>query len=247
MELLKNDYKLLCSYIGYGVIKEPHICFFGNESGTGGMHTTDYIPKFLKDLQKTIHIKSAAILPEINDLPVSSVFLQFIARLLLAIEQNEIMWFETLSSYDKIDVVSLNYYIINRFNKENTCVFNLRPLPRPTERVWPYSSVNEKDYIKSYNFCLKRPLTNEFKQIRIQALYDGFEQIKDTLIIGIGDKENKRKFFEQLYQCSFKKIYDFYYDEKHNIILSNYFDNKNGIGLNGLKHLYNFIIGNSII
>ena len=219
MELLENEYKLLCSYIGYGVVNQPRICFFGNESGTGGMYIDDYIPKFIKDLEYSVQLKHALILPKINDLPVSSVFLQFISRLLLAIEQNDVVWFEILS---KIDVVNLNYYILNRFNKENTCVFNLRPLPRPTERVWPYSTVNKKDYIKSYNFCLKHPHINRFKQIRMQSLYDGFEQIKNTLIIGIGDKENKKKFFEELYECSFIKINDFYYEKYRKIILSNY-------------------------
>jgi hypothetical protein len=138
---------------------------------------------------------------------------------------------------------------MTRFCKENTCVFNLRPLPRPTERVWPYSNIDENEYIKNWNFVTKRPRSDDYKDIRMTSFKTGFEQIKGTIIIGIGDKENKKAFFETMYNCQFEKL-DFinsYYNKEHKIILSNYFDNKQGIKLSGLRNLYDFIIQSHLI
>ncbi len=47
MFLSPEHYIILSSYIGYGIMNHPKICFFGNESGTGGMTVEDYVPKFL--------------------------------------------------------------------------------------------------------------------------------------------------------------------------------------------------------
>lgn len=241
MILTTEQYKILASYIGYGVMNKPLICFFGNESGTGGMTTDTYIPKFIKDLQtwdKYVFKGGGFVLSAIHDLPVSSIFLQFIGRLMLAIEHKDENWFGSLSTSG---ISFLNNYIINRFNKENTCVFNLRPLPRPTERIWPYENIDERHYINSYNFKLKRPVTDEFKEIRMNAFKNGFVQIGDALIIGIGDKENKKLFFENLFKCSFLLFENMYICKDPNIILCNYFDNKHGIGLLGLQKLYRYI------
>jgi hypothetical protein len=141
------------------------------------------------------------VLNNISDLPVSSIFLQFIARFMLAIEHSDEKWFGSLSGSG---VSLLNNYILNRFNQEDTCVFNLRPLPRPTERLWPYENIGQKDYIKNYNFLLKKPSSDSFKEIRINSLKNGFKQIDGSLVIGIGDKENKRAFFETLFGYKFE-------------------------------------------
>jgi len=128
MVLNDDDYKLLSSYVGYGVIEHPLICFLGNESGTGGMSVDNYIPKFINNLNtwETNQFKKdkldGFVLKTINDLPVSSIFLQFISRLMLGIECHNEQWFYSLSGSGK---AFLNNYIINRFAKENTCIFNL--------------------------------------------------------------------------------------------------------------------------
>lgn len=257
MILSNENYKLLSSYIGYGIIDKPLICFFGNESGTAQMTVDDYIPKFIKDLNtwEITQFKEnkfeGFILKQIYDLPVSSIFLQFIARLMLAIEYKDDKWFGSLSGSG---ITFANNYIVNRFNRENTCVFNLRPLPRPNQKItWPYLNINENNYNSNYNFISKNSKTDEFKEIRMNAFKNGFEQIKETLIIGIGNKTNKRAFFQTIYPTiQFQELIlndkiEIYYSEFPKIILANYFDNVSGIKLSGLKEMYNFIQNNNLL
>ena len=257
MILTTEQYKLFSSYIGYGVLNKPLICFFGNESGTGQQTVDNYIPKFIKDLNtwETIQFKedkiNGFVLKHIYDLPVSSIFLQFIARLMLAIEYKDDKWFGSLSGSG---IAFVNNYIVNRFNRENTCVFNLRPLPRPNQKIaWPYLNINETNYNSNYNFINKNSKTDEFKEIRMNAFKNGFKQIKGTLIIGVGNKTNKRAFFQTLYPTiQFKELIlndklEIYYSKECKIILSNYFDNISGIKLSGLREMYYFIKDNNLL
>ena len=240
MILTSEQYRLLSSYIGYGVVNKPLICFFGNESGCAPMKIDDYLPMFFKNLET---MKNNT-LDDIYDLPVSSIFLQFIARLMLAIEHKDEKWFGELTGPGK---AFINNYIMTRFSKEDTCVFNLRPLPRPTERVWPYENINEKEYYKNWNFLTKTSRSDEFKDLRMNIFKEKFAQLNETLIIGVGDKENKKAFFEKIYDCEFTQFSNFYYNSQHKIILSNYFDFKHGIKLTGLQTLYRFIKSNQLV
>lgn len=71
-------------------------------------------------------------------------------------------------------------------------------------------------------------------------------QSPQSIIIGVGDKENKKRFFEQMnknIQFTKQKIGDIelYVGNTHRIILTNYFNNRNGIKISGLHDLYRYI------
>jgi hypothetical protein len=240
--LSNKQYQLLNAYIGQGNFTSAHYVFFGNEFGLSESATIlTYINRIksyiLKDNIYVLNDKweNGFMLTEADCAPIKSIFIQFISRLILTLESNDDKWFNKLNIDDKL---ILNTYIEKRLNREDACIINLRPLPRSTERVWPYDNISQKDYIKSYNFLLKNHQTN----FRIEILQKLFKDLDNKILIGIGDKRNKRKFIESIYpNIIFKEQNKLFISYKPKIILSDYFDNKNGIGLNGLHEIFKII------
>jgi len=71
-------------------------------------------------------------------------------------------------------------------------------------------------------------------------------QRKKGVVIGVGEKENKKAFFQKMFPDEefFKTDLDthtIYFNPTHKIVLSNYFNNRNGIKLECLKDLYKFL------
>jgi hypothetical protein len=102
-----------------------------------------------------------------------------------------------------------------------------------------------------WNFHLKRHYSDPEQQLRLEA-FNTFFKSRTGLVIGIGEKENKRKFFEKIYpKIKFIKgdlpSHTIYYDTKHKIVLSNYFNSRNGIKMKGLRELYYFLISKNLI
>jgi len=233
---------LLHQYIGYGFLDKSSVIFFGNEFGTAGTPFEDVKNNFLE----TIDYNNYLINPKYFSPSIKSPFLQFVSRFMLTIETNNLLWLdEKLTKENKL---ILNNYIVDKLYKEHSCVINLRPLPRPSERVWIYENINQKDYLNQWKFSNKISL-NEFTKIRLNILRDTFNKSIDKIIIGIGDKESKKKFFEYIYpNIKFEQIKldknMIYYNLEQKIYLSNYFDHRCGIGIDGLTLLYKFIILN---
>jgi hypothetical protein len=233
---------LLHQYIGYGFLEKSSVIFFGNEFGTAGTPFDDVRNNFLE----TTNFDNYLINPKYFSPSIKSFFLQFVSRFMLAKESNNLIWLDEKLS--KENNLILNDYIINKLYKEDSCVVNLRPLPRPSERVWIYENINQKDYLKQWKFNNKITLS-EFTKIRLEILKDTFINSVDKLIIGIGDKESKKKFFEYIYKdIKFEEIilgkHLIYFNKERKIYLSNYFDYRCSIGLNGLKMLYEFVFQN---
>jgi hypothetical protein len=233
-------------FIGFGNITTASIVIFGNEFGTATRSTQACISYFMNEFEtkKRFNIGEGFSLIEMDPPPVSSTFLQFISRLMLALKHSDDRFFSDLTFQGKI---VLNNYIMNSLYRENSAIINLRPLPQPTEQHWTYSNINEGEYHSKYNFALRNHTSDELKNMRLRILKEAFNLIaKESLVLGSGDKENKKAFFKIIYptiQFHETKLSDLkiYYSNNPRIILSNYFDNRT-IGLSGLKQLYHFIL-----
>ena len=222
--------------------------FFGNEPGTSGKDVISTI-KYLKNSTDKLKIGKGFLLKESYTSPVNSIFARFIARLMLGIEYKDERWFEELSSQG---TTAINSYILKPLSEKNICLVNLRPLPRPTEDTWDYSNINKRDYLRNYNFTLKKHYSDSNKELRMSIFKEFFNETKDSLIIGVGNKENKKLFFEILYKDSkFCQInldsMDIYYEPEYKIILSDYFDYRGGVKLQGLKELFRVIISRKLM
>lgn len=240
IDISKEEYSLLNRYIGQGK-HDASLVFFGNEPGTSGLGILDTI-KYLKTA-KNKPIGNGFLIHESYSHPTSSDFARFISRLCLGLENKDDRWFGELSQTGN---VAINQHIMKPISEKNICLINLRPLPRPTQDTWVYSNINKKDYQRKWNFTLKGHYSDNFKDERLQILKSFFKLRGDSLIIGVGDKENKRAFLEKLFPNKFHTAqldnHTIYFEPKLKIILSNYFNNRNGIKLKGLKDLYNFIV-----
>ena len=252
MILTLDQIRLLTKCVGGGPINKASIVIFGNELGTAeGGNVERSIEKFEHDWTtgERIILNTGFVSLNIGTPPVNSTFLQFISRLALAIRHKDSRFLETLTPSGKAFV---NDYIMHELDRTETAIINLRPLPQSTERHWHYLNVGEKDYYKQYNFTLRRKPYDSYSHLRVRAIKAGFDLAKNALILGAGDKNNKRAFFQHIYpDIKFEEIelnekLKIYVSKYPKIILSNYYDNRNGIRLSGLQEIYKYIIDNKI-
>ena len=177
--------------------------------------------------------------------PTTSEFARYISRLALALEHKDKRYLGDLTTVGK---VAINEHICKPVSEKNIALINLRPLPRPTQDTWVYSNVNEKEYNKEWNFRLKSHKMTPNGESRLWGLRD-FITGTNGVVIGVGDKENKKAFLEKAMRWDDKfelhsahlDTHSIYFNPKYKIILSNYFNSRNGIKLVGLKDLYKFI------
>lgn len=243
MTLTTEQLELLHRCVGTGPINRASIIFFGNEFGTAAGPTLERTLTIYESTwkQSMIPLGPGFMTLNVTSMPVSSIFLQYVSRLALAIKYEEPRFLEELSSQGKAFV---NNFILNKLYRNDTAVINLRPLPRSTERIWPYTNYNEKEYLRLYNFNLKKRPSDSWSELRINTLRTTFDHAKDSLIIGVGDRDNKRAFFEYLWpdvkfeEKILTKGTKVWVSENPRIILSNYFSAFSGIGLKGLQDIY---------
>jgi hypothetical protein len=118
----------------------------------------------------------------------------------------------------------------------------------PTERQWIYENIDEKTYLKNFNYTLKNYKCNILSNERLINFNYFLNKVQNSIKICSGYKENKKSFFLQLNKIlkkdkyQFEHVNDFYIDKNNKIIISNYFDNRSGIKLEGLNKLYKHII-----
>lgn len=255
--ILTNEQALwLYKCVATGPIDKAKIIIFGNEWGTGAGegNTERAINRFINEFKtrKTLKIDTDYFsILEIDSPPVNSTFLQFISRLALALKHKDDRFFDELT----VEGWSfLNNYIMNSLYREDTAIINMKPLPQTTERVWDYQNINENEYSNMFNFKTKNNFYkyDNYRKFRIKGLKAAFDIAKDALILGSGDKHNKKAFFETIYNIKFEQFIlndkvEIYFSKNPKIIISNYYDNRNGIRLLGLKEIYNFILNNSLL
>ena len=228
MILTTKEQEILIKHIGGGPIKTASILVFGNELGTAQGHTAQ---TFINE--------------ELTTIPLNSSFLQFISRMALACRFNDDTYYDKLNVYQN---TLLYHYMQYELYKTDTAIINLRPLPRGTGKTWPYENINEKEYYKQYNYNQSR---SSCDTLRTSILKEAFNEVTG-LILGAGDKHNKKAFFEYIYPTiKFENIklesgLQIFVCYQPKIILSNYYSSFRGIGLSGLKEIYHFAIQNFI-
>jgi len=252
--ILNNEQSIfLHKFIGYGPLNKAQIVIFGNEFGAGaGLGNTELtIKRFIEEhkTKQILSINEGFTIIDRNSPPVTSTFLQFISRLLLALKYKDERFLDTLTNEGW---TYLNNYIMNSLYRDNSAVINMKPFPQPTENHWCYENVNESNYMNMYNFKVKYHAPNKFRDFRLKVLKEAFDMAHDALILGAGDKFNKKSFFETMYpsikfsQIILNDIVEIYFSKSPKIILSNYYDNRSGIKLLGLREIYRFIIKNNL-
>lgn len=252
-----KEYQILNTYLGQGR-PDASLVFFGNEPGTTGLGVEDTIKYLEKAERINIFGRKIEEVEKSDNLgylietsyskPTTSEFARFISRLTLAIEHKDSRFLGELSTQGS---VAINEHVCRPNSEKDICLVNLRPLPRPTQDTWDYPNINKKEYNKSFNYTLKRHCSDYIDCFRVDALLKFF-MATNAVIIGVGEKDNKRAFFEKQYP--FPKFYNInldthsiYYAPDHKIILSDYFNSRNGIKLQGLQELYNFLISRKLV
>lgn len=251
MKLTDDQIKLFFQCVGAGPIDKAKIVIFGNELGTaaGAGSTEKTIEILTNDWSKhtRLSVGEGFITTEVGTLPVNSTFLQCVSRMALAIRHNEPRFFDELSGQGK---ALLNKYILEELYRTDTAVINLKPLPQSTERHWDYENIEESRYHNLFNFTLLRAHESPWKDLRVKILKEAFQLVKDSLILGSGDKHNKKEFLKLVYpDIQFESILldnsiQVYISKYPRIILSNYYSSYTGLGLKGLKVLFQYIQNN---
>jgi hypothetical protein len=132
-------------------------------------------------------------------------------------------------------------------------VINLKPLPQSTERHWDYENIDESRYLSMFNFTLLRSPDSPWKQLRLRIMKEAFSLAKNSLILGAGDRHNKKEFLKLIYDgVKFENVklsdkIEIYVSQTPRIILSNYYSPYTGLGLDGLKTLYQYMVEKEIV
>jgi len=261
----KEDKDMLYQYIGIGW-PDAKMIILGNEPGLASRDLSFTLDKIRKISGSGSglawgggvfsDVRMAYTINEAYANPTTSEFARFITRLSLAIEHKDERFLGELSIAGK---AKINDYIYRPLRERNVALLNLRPLPRPTEDTWIYKGIDKKEYNKEWNFRLKRHQMTDRGKERMWGIRD-FTRWEtrnnlDNIVIGVGDKENKKAFYEKVFHYEddfeFHKAnldsHSIYFNLKHKIILSDYFNSRNGIKLRGLRELYNFLLSRKLI
>ena len=254
MILTNGQMKLLFRCVGGGPIDKAKILIFGNELGTaeGGGSTEKTIESFKRDWTShpVLNIGPGFVPLHIGTLPVNSVFLQCISRLALAIRYKDDRFFDSLTGEGR---AFLNKYILEELYRTETAVINLKPLPQSTERHWDYENINESRYQSMFNFTLYNSPDSPWKRLRLSIMKEAFKIAQNALILGSGDRHNKKAFLQLMYEnvkfenVKLKNDIQLYVSQKPRIILSNYYSPYTGLGLDGLKILYHYMVEKNIV
>ena len=124
MKITTEKLQLLIKHPGYGIGKENSdkvkTLIIGNESGTGDAINSE---EFINGLEGKDYSKKTLS----GNLLTSSDFLQFISRIVRALEEKEGQWFAAKYRCNVWDEI-----ISGRFYSDSAHLIDIRPLPRKT-------------------------------------------------------------------------------------------------------------------
>jgi hypothetical protein len=273
-----DSIKKLIRFCGYGNFASANVVFLGNEEGLGGGEISDEIRKRTKDFWDEgialdgINKERGYYVSNKGGGDAKGHFLLFCARLMLHLNRSENKqdYFQKQTENAEAFKEIKSYKINSLFNEDEkllkyrSVLIDFRPLPRVNEKTNSsvYTELNAdfdwKQYIKA--FRLKNRGINKF---HYQMLHDRTvvlktvfsRKVETKVIIGIGDKEVKKMFFEKNFE--FEKPFEEKYLSKDKVevlfgiirnhtsiipvFLSNFFQSGYGIGLDGLKELCRLI------
>lgn len=257
IDLTPSLLDFLLSHSGYGIGNEhPNqvkTIVIGNESGTGGNETEDYVYRLFN------HISDEPSSSKAKSPQRKSTFLQFINRLRLYSEAKDVKWFSykhELSSIDYERIVGESCLSNSEKHSTNFHLLDIRPLPRPRENSrLPYDGLDCKKYLKAFNtFDVNHTTYGSWVEKRKEKLLskiDSFDSL--TTIIAAGNISMKMAFLSGLYPevqftlhtlSSGKPCYIAEVTSKNRkikLIATQFFDNQNGIKLQGLKEVAELI------
>jgi len=247
MTLTDQQLDVLFRCVGGGPIDRASLVFFGNELGTAETGNTETsVLKFVHDWTTgpKIRVGEGFVTLGTGAMPVSSVFLRLASRMALAIKHKDDRFLGTLSGEGK---AFLNAYIAEELYRTGTACVDLRPLPQSTEECWEYGNVDRKAYQKMFNFRLKKQAGGKWRDLRVSALKAAFEAARGALVLGCGERHNKRAFFETTFPgTKFEDVRlgdgtEMHVSRSPRIVLSNFYSHRNGVKLSGLRSIYQYL------
>ncbi|MNW32989.1 MULTISPECIES: hypothetical protein [Paenibacillus] len=152
--------------------------------------------------------------------PPASPFLEFQARMLLHFEQKDQNWFnvkKNLLNNQWNQIQELKEHLYSNKTKIKAGLVDWRPLPRPTEDVWPYDGIDEKKYISAFKLAnanlkkitelnngkLAKEELDEYSKMlwnRAELIRKVFVTFPFSTLIGVGDMNAKKKLLEFIFR-----------------------------------------------
>jgi hypothetical protein len=246
MNISHEQLQLLINHCGYGIgnINSDKVktLIIGNESGTGDAINTK---EFIKELE----VKNLSVCITSEAYPSRSAFLQFIARIVRALEGREGQWFAPKDNCNVWNEIRMGFY------SESAHLIDIRPLPRTTEsESWPYKNIDKKNYERGFKkLKSKDTFIEEMISLRIKFLKSQIKSYPNLkYIIAPGDAPMKKKFLEMLFpQLKFnsieiktlKKTMTYFKGNvgEINILVCPFFNHQNGIGYEGLEQAFELV------
>jgi hypothetical protein len=246
MYISSEQLKTLMKHRGYGVGEEDsnkvQTLIIGNESGIG---SASNVEEFIKDLEGKEFIKKG----NSEHVRIHSPFLQFISRIVRALEKKSGKWF---AAKDQCDV--WEDIVNNHFYSETAQLVDFRPLPRPYESMWPYENIHERNYLNGFkNLKSKDEFVQELISQKVLAIQEQIRSCKNLkYIIAPGAATMKKKFLELVFpEMKFvaievktsRKTMTYFVGEtaKIKVVVCPFFDSKNGIGYEGLERVFELL------
>jgi hypothetical protein len=246
MHISLEQLQILLNHSGYGIGKinpeRVKTLIIGNESGTGNAINTK---EFIKELETNdLGVNNSS-----ESYPSRSAFLQFIARIVRALEGREGQWFAPKDNCNVWNEIRMEFY------SDSAHLIDIRPLPRSTEdESWPYENINRKNYERGFkNLKSKDAFIEEMITLRIKSLQSQIKSYPNLkYIIAPGDTPMKKKFLEMVFpQLKFnsiaiktsKKSMTYFKGNigEINILVCPFFNHHNGIGYEGLEQVFKLI------
>jgi hypothetical protein len=231
---------------GYGVGEEDsnkvQTLIIGNESGIGNASNVE---EFIKHLEgkEFIHKSNS------EHGRIHSTFLQFISRIVRALEGKPGKWYAPKDLCDVWEEIQKRH-----FYSETAQLVDIRPLPRPNESVWPYENIHERNYLNGFkNLKSKDEFVQELINQKVHSIQEQIRSYKNLrFIIAPGAATMKKKFLELVFPDmkftavevrTSRKTMTYYVGDsgKIKIIVCPFFDSKNGIGYEGLERVFELL------
>jgi alpha-L-arabinofuranosidase len=246
MNISSEQLKILMDHRGYGVGEEDpkkvQTLIIGNESGIGNASNVE---EFIKDLEGKEFIKKG----KSEYVRIHSTFLQFISRIVRALEKKSGNWFAAKDQcYVWEEIVN------NHFYSETAQLVDLRPLPRRNESAWPYENIHERNYLNGFkNLKSKDEFVQELLNQKVHSIQEQIRSYKNLEhIIAPGAATMKKKFLELVFpEIRFfaieiktsRKTMTYYFGNtgKIKIVICPFFDSNFGIGYEGLERVFELL------
>lgn len=246
MNISSEQLKSLLDHRGYGVgLTNPdqvQTLVIGNESGVGNASNVE---EFIRHLDGKEFIQKN----NSENGRIYSPFLQFISRIVKALEGKPGKWFVPKDQCDVWKEIQNGY-----FYSESAQLVDIRPLPRPNESVWPYENIHERNYLNGFkNLKSKDEFVQELINKKVQSIQEQIHSYKNLrYIVAPGAATMKKRFLELVFpEMKLKavevktsnKTMTYYAGDtgKIKVIVCPFFDSKNGIGYEGLERAFGLL------